>query len=240
MTRFFTLLLSLLTVSIICFAQSPSREDLQQQIEAKRYELKTLEQQFLEPSAEDKATYAAYLGHKDMGLFRLLPRKNWDENAMKAAELLSLRGGGSFYSFTKQSHDYNSLPDIALERGELLVGFAGANYGMMTNLGEVPLESISLEEPHATFLASYQVPSVEPKARTEARRFSAGSTEDGSLYKARMKAEVRSTYLLRSINFSGSDVLVALRIMRKDSDGSVIIVWKLLKNYPIPQLARNE
>ena len=35
------------------------------------------------------------------------------------------------------------------------------------------------------------------------------------------------------------DVLVAFRIIRKDDDDSVIILWKLLKKYPKPELARN-
>ena len=239
MTRFFTLLLSLLTVSIICAAHSPSREDLQRQIEIKRNELKVLEQQMLEPSAEDKATYAGYLGHKDMGLIRLLPRAGSGDDRAKSVELLSLRGGGSYYSFTRLTHEYGSGSDIALHPGELYVGFAGANYGIMTNLGDIPLESVSLEQPHAMYLASYTAPNAEPKARVEARKFVDGAVEDGVLYKNRMKAEVRSTYLLRSISYAGSDVLVALRVVRKDTDGSVVIVWKLLKNYPIPQLARN-
>jgi hypothetical protein len=48
-----------------------------------------------------------------------------------------------------------------------------------------------------------------------------------------------STYLLRAIYYSRSDVLVAFRVVRVDSDGSAIILWKLLKKYSIPQLERN-
>jgi len=54
-----------------------------------------------------------------------------------------------------------------------------------------------------------------------------------------LPVKVNTTYLLRSINYVASDVLVAFRVVRKDSDGSIIIIWKLLKNYPRPKLARS-
>jgi hypothetical protein len=50
---------------------------------------------------------------------------------------------------------------------------------------------------------------------------------------------VGATYILRSIDYSESDVLVAFRVVRRDTDGSVIIAWKLLRKYAVPQLARN-
>ena len=46
-------------------------------------------------------------------------------------------------------------------------------------------------------------------------------------------------YVLRSVNYHASDTLVAFRVVRLDSDRSVIILWKLLKQYPTPILARN-
>jgi hypothetical protein len=44
---------------------------------------------------------------------------------------------------------------------------------------------------------------------------------------------------LRSISYSTADALVAFRIVRKDTDGSVTIVWKVLKKYAVPELARH-
>lgn len=46
------------------------------------------------------------------------------------------------------------------------------------------------------------------------------------------------TYLLRSIGYEHSDVLVAFKVLRKDFDGSVVLQWKMLKQYPIPHLER--
>ena len=50
--------------------------------------------------------------------------------------------------------------------------------------------------------------------------------------------ELNATYLLRSISYSRADILVALQVVRKDSDGSMIIAWKLLKSFATPEVAR--
>ena len=57
-------------------------------------------------------------------------------------------------------------------------------------------------------------------------------------YKTHLPAIINNTYILRGIHYSDSDVLVAFRVVRKDADDSVIILWKLLKKYPKPELAR--
>ncbi len=44
---------------------------------------------------------------------------------------------------------------------------------------------------------------------------------NGALYQSRLPLELDTTYALRSINYSSADVLVAIRTVRKDTDGSV-------------------
>jgi hypothetical protein len=232
---------SLLISSTSVFAQSESRDQLLKSIEAKRAELEVLEQQILEPSEQDKIAYAEFLKQPHTGLIRLLPREKYDHQGYKdgTPPSVTIRGGGAFYSFTNLSHDYNAGAELSLEMGKLGVGFAGADYGMLTSLGDLPLEDVTIDQPNTRFILEYSVPSAEPVARSEARRFGVGSTIGGALYANRIPAKVDTTYLLRSISFVASDVLVALRITRQDTDGSVIIVWKLLKKYPTPRLARN-
>jgi hypothetical protein len=59
------------------------------------------------------------------------------------------------------------------------------------------------------------------------------------VYKSRETAEAGHTYALRSVNYETSDVLVAFRVVRKDEDGSMVLLWKLLKKYPKPTLERS-
>ena len=215
------------------FAQSESREELLKEIETKRTELSALEKQFLAPSDEDWLAYAEFLKQPNTGLIRLLPREVYDKDSR-----LTIRGGGAFYSFIRLTHAYGYGSDIMLEQGQLAVGFAGADFGMLANVGDVPIEGITADFP-PRFITAYAPPEREPDAREEARRFQNGLTIDNLRYERRLPARVRTTYLLRSIDYSTSDVLVAFRVIRKDTDGSIIIVWRLLKKYPKPELARN-
>lgn len=220
------LVVALSFCSIDVFAQAASREDLLKEAESRREELISLEKKLLAPSEEDRAAYATFLRQPDTGIIRLIPREN------------NLTIGGAYYSFSRFTHEYGYGSDIELQQDYLSVGFAGADFGMLTNLGDVPLEDIILEQPTVRFLAGYEPPRREPDARSEYRRVSEGFTSDGTSYRNRLPVEVKTTYLLRSINYDQADVFVAFRVVRKDIDRSVIIVWKLLKKYPKPELAR--
>jgi hypothetical protein len=229
----------MLSAISIC-AQTQSREDQIKEIGARRAELLKLETAFLSPSAEDRAGYADFLSLPDTGLIRLLPREKYDadvnnENKYK----LTIRGGGSFYSFVRLTHEYGYGSDIHLSDGWLSTGFAGANYGIMTTLGNTPLENISVETPAVQFLATHIPPAEEPKARIEQTKWGKGEMIDGTTYGERLRMGVNTTYLVRSVDYDTSDLLVAFRVVRVDTDGSAIILWKLLKTYSVPKLARN-
>lgn len=237
MKRIFVASLLIAVSSLIAFGQTQSRAEVLKDIETKRAELARLENQFLAPSAEDRATYAEFLAQPNTGLIRLLPREKYDPAANKKPAL-TVRGGGSFYSFSLQAHEGNAL-DLGFEQGQLMVGFAGADYGMLIKLEGARLEDVSTELPGVTFLAKYNAVTNEPDARVEQRRFGTGTVVDGATYKERVPAEMGATYVLRSINFSESDMLVAFRVVRQDTDGSLIIAWRILEKYPTPKLARN-
>lgn len=242
MTKIFVtvvFLMSLAIASMNVVAQSESRGDLLKEIETKRTELAALEKKFLAPSTEDRAACTELLRQPDTGLIRLLPRETYGDNSYKNKKSLTLQGGGAYYSFSRLTHEYGYGSDIELQQGYLSVGFAGANFGILTKLGDLQLEEITLEHQGARFMAAYLPPAELAKARVEQRRFGAGTTVDNEHYQARVPADINTAYLLRSINYDNSDVLVAFRVIRKDTDGSLIIAWKLLKNYERPVLARD-
>lgn len=149
------------------------------------------------------------------------------------------RDGGSMYSFTRLTHEYGYGSDLSLERGQFGVGFAGADYGFITNLGDVPLESITLDTPEAKRLGAYARARQESDARSEKRRFNAGAEIDGVKVKSRVPMQANSTYLLRAINYDQADVLVAFKVVEIDSEGTPLILWKRLKRYSTPPLSGN-
>jgi hypothetical protein len=242
MKRIFTGMLSLAILAILsvaAHAQSTSRDQVLKEIAAKRAELQQLEDQFLSPAAEDRAPCKELLSQPDTGLIRLLPREIYEsETYKKNQKTLTIRGAGAFYSFARLTHEYGYGSDLMLDSDYLSVGFAGACYGMMIDLGDVPLHEITAEYPGVGALSDYAAAKDEPQARVEQRQVQAGRILDGATYKARVPLKIGTTFLLRSINYDYTDVLVAFRVGRKDTDGSVIIAWKLLKRFPKPELVR--
>lgn len=172
-----------------------------------------------------------------------------------------INGGGSYFSFYYRTHEYGRGSDIELNRrllpdgnvygdhdelrkdlkpygdegppsvASFSVGFAGADFGMITALGEVPIESINLDDARLEFLLKYRPPRPEPEARCEYRRFGTGVVDHGHLYKNRLPIQTGGSYLLRSIIYDKYDVLVAFQVVRQEADGSVTIIWKLLKKF---------
>jgi len=239
MKRVFVLLLAsllALLTSSISLAQTKSRQEILSEIAAKRTELSTLEKQFLSPTEQDRSNFAELLAQPDTGLIRLLPREVFDNQSNKS---LTLSGGGSYYSFTRLTHEYGYGSDIQLEQGRLSVGFAGCDYGMLARLGGLSLNEVSLANPVVALIEKYKPPTIESEVRAEQRRFGTGTTVEGVVLKKYIAADTGMTYVLRSINYDQSDVLVALRVVRRDTDGSLIIAWKLLERLPAPQLIRN-
>lgn len=228
-----TLLLACLLISGgAAHAQTTDRARAAAEIESLRAQITAREAVLLAPSDEDRKAYAEFLARPDTGLVRLLPREQWDGK-------LSMRGGGSYYSFTLRSNEYGRSTDIGLEQGQFHVGFAGADFGFITELGDMPLEAVSTQAEAVRFMAGFEAPSAEAEARQAGRQFHSVRREGEWSYVRRLLAAPGRTYAVRSIVYGESDVLVAFRVVRKDDDGSVVLLWKLLQKYPTPSLQRS-
>ena len=231
----FSLTLVLACLSVV--AQTQSREDVIKQIEQKRAELAELEKKVLAVADSDRDEFASFLNQPETGIIRLLPRETYDGNAKRA---LAIRGGGAFYSFDLSTHEYGQGSDIMLEQEHLSGGFAGADYGMLLNLGDVPLDRVNPSHVAVGALLEYMPTSAEPDARKAQRALWEGMELSGVVFKKRLPAKVSNTYLLRSVQFGAGDIAVAFRVTRKDTDGSLILLFKVLKTFPKPDLERSQ
>ena len=208
---------------------SDYRSSLLNEINGLMHQLANKQDDFLAPAPGDLASFAGFLSQPQTGLIRLLPRETYDGQ-------LTIRGGGAYYSFAHLTHEYGYGSDIELYQGYLSVGFAGADFGFVTNLGNMPIDTVSLDTPAVQYLASFSAPTNEPDARVQQQRAGTGFSVGSYSYVDRVIAGQATTYALRSISFGTSDVPVAFQVVRFDTDGSAILVWKLLKSFPVPQL----
>lgn len=212
-------------------AQSVDRTALEDEIRALVGELKATEQQFLAPTTKDRKKNAEFLGQPDTGLIRLLPRGTFNSK-------LSIQGGGAYYSFARLTHEYGYGSDIELQQGQFTVGFAGADFGFLTMLGKTGIEDATLDHPAARFLGEFTAPTLLADAREQQNRTNVGFEANGFAYKRNVPMKAKNTYLLRSISYNVSDLLVAFRVVSQDTDGSVVILWKILKRFPVPAFVR--
>ena len=228
----------ILTLVLACLnvaAQAQSRDDIIKEIEAKRAELAALEKKVLAVADSDQEQFASFLSQPQTGIVRLLPRETYEGNAKRA---LAIRGGGAYYSFVRKTHEYGYGSDIQLSQEQLSVGFAGADYGLLLNLGDVSLDQVANDHVATRALLDYTPPVKEAEVRSEHRKLWKGIELSGFNFTSRVPAKVSNTYLLRSISIDASDTLAVFRIVRKDTDGSLILVYKVLKTFPKPAMER--
>jgi hypothetical protein len=213
-------------------AQTVDRAQAAAEIASLREQIKAREALLLSVPQEDQRRYAEFLAQPRTGLIRLLPREKW---MMK----LSTPGDGAFYSFAHLTHEYGQGSDVMLEQGQFSVGFAGADFGLIVKLGDVPLESATGETDGVKFLSEYNPPTAEKEARAAHMSTYAGLRSGEWVYRSRVAAVVGNTYALRSVSYDRSDVLVVFRVVREDEDDSVVLLWKMLKKFPTPPLERD-
>jgi hypothetical protein len=211
---------------------SPDRADLEREMESLREQLHEKEELFLATAPSDRAALAEWLREPDRGVARILPRERYDRR-------LIVNGGGAYYSFSRLSHDYQQCAELELQQGDFSTGFAGADYGFLAPVGDVALDLVTLDHPAVTSLAAHNPPSREPDARVQQRRSGEGWTAGDYKYRGRAPARVGTTYVLREISYEHGDTLVAFRVLREDTDGSLILQWKILKRFPVPHLVRD-
>jgi hypothetical protein len=202
------------------------RQRLQADVEALHAQLQEKAALLLAPSPEDAASWSEFLQQPDTGLVRLMPRERYEG-------ILGMRGSGAYYSFAHLTHEYGRGSDIGLEQGQLQSGFAGLDLGILVRLDGLPLDKATLDHAAIRFLAAFKALPQEPAMRTLQRQAATGFNHAGLTFRSRVKAEPDTTYALRSISPGRSDVLVVFRIVRRDPDDSVVLVWQKLKEFPV-------
>ncbi len=217
-----------LTLSTINFAQDISREQKFRQIKEFNAQINKLAEELLLPDADDFKNAEA----QGLKAFRLMPREVFSRPITVPQE------GGACYSFTTGSHDYQKIAQIMLEQNYLSTGFAGANYGLMVDLGNISLADIGPGIPEVDFLLKYKAPTNILDARTEQRKRGDYKVGDFTL-RSHLPSVVSHSYLLRAIDFGNADIFVALKVIRKDTDGSLIIYWKQIADFGKPSLDPN-
>jgi hypothetical protein len=205
------------------------------------------EKRLLAVAPEDLQQNARFLSQPGTGAFRLLPFYPPAGRVISAnRQDIDWRPGfsafASSYSFTKKKHGHGvngkgdasfGWSDLRLKDGVFTAGIMAESVGLMVQLGDVPLEELTMQTAGVVELITL----VQPRDNREAFALFAKHLSryhrDGFIYSSKMSAVLNRTYVLRSMLNHRSDQLIAFRVVRLDGEG-LTIVWKKLQEYTKP------
>ena len=213
----------------------------------------------LSPDERDMKKYAGFLKQRNTGIFRLVP----DIGCSESTKVLDVSpdcsqhkipGAGSSYSFRVRNYRISRLGDMTYIRNSLVSkgSLVGA---IFVGLGDVPLEKVSLKSPGLLLITRFTPSNNSSEAFKTAHIFAQDVKQNGFIYGRVVYAAENMTFVLRSTAYRGKqlkalagvtyneldfdkrrDIIVAFRIVRKDKNESITILWKELRNKKSPKL----
>ena len=219
-------------------------------------ELKTVE-----PSRELFVKYAEFLRRPNTGLTKLIDDRGCAENTkvvVASDECLkyTMPGAGSSFSFRTENYRIPRLADITYTAK----GFQATGvllHGIFANIGDVPLEEVTLQTKGLKYLIDFQPITDYEKGKIIDAELTQGVRRDGFLYRRALFMVENTTFALRSIAYDGKyframqnvtynefdfdkrrDIIVVFRVVEKDDAGNVTILWKILQKKDSPEIKR--
>ena len=217
------------------------------------------ELQAIEPRRELFEKYAGFLRQPKTGLTKLIDNKECAENTkivVATANCLqyTMPGAGGSFSFRTENYRIPRLSDLTFT-DKSFQALGVFLHGILANIGDLPLEEITLRTKGLKYLADFQPEPDYEKSKEIDSQLVKGVKSDGFLYRRGLFAVENTTFTLRSIAYGGKymravktltynefdfdkrkDVIVVFRIVEKDEAGNVTILWKELQEKNSPEV----
>lgn len=217
------------------------------------------ELEILAPDADVVSKYKEFLGKKNKGIFKLVADAGCSGNSkvvVATEECLkyTMPGSGNSYSFRIGNYRIRHLSDLMLANGHFQIPGI-LMHGMMTKLGNFPIESVSLQTNGLEFLKEFKPSDDFESAMAIEKIAMMGLERDGFTYSRSLLVEENATYAIRVVAYDGTvmravpgasynemdfdrrrDITVVFRVVKKDPDGSATVVWTELSDVDAPKL----
>jgi hypothetical protein len=207
--------------------------------------------------------YSSFLKQDNTGLIKLLNNSNCSQNSkivVATNDCLGYKmpGAGASFSFRTNNYRITHMADLNFT-GNYFVSSGVWAHGILVNIGNFPLETFSIQNKELDYIESInpglKYENVKDFYSTLAKGISSGKF----MYRNSAPVQENSTYLLRSIAYRGTinksvegfvyneldydkrkDIVVVFRIVRKQSDGSITILWKKLSSKESPKIMNKD
>lgn len=203
--------------------------------------------------------YAAFLRGRNTGIVKLNGESSCvtDADVIVASEKcvdFKMPGSGTAFSFRTATYRLPRLADIIVVDGNFMTGGVFQQV-IMTELGDVDLDNITLASPAAKHLVEMKAVSDSDEFMRFNEALIKGYDANGFRYAKGWPVKKDAVYLLRSVAYRGQflrtiegvqydelefdkrrDTIVTFRVVDIDDKGHVTIVWKRLKDAEAPKL----
>lgn len=190
------------------------------------------------------AKHESFLKTPQTGIFNLLPAvPDCPETAAKSERKLceeekrSVEYFANSYSFREKKNSPLLRADLSLA-GSLFETGKSSVQSIIVQLGDVPLESLTLESEGVSYLAQYKPEQEIAKVNAQFEQMKNGVKVDGKYtYSKSSPVKENTTYALRSIAYYGdgiaqtgknADVTIVFRVVKRNDDGTLTVLWKEL------------
>ncbi|HKP69321.1 MAG TPA: hypothetical protein VJV05_08555 [Pyrinomonadaceae bacterium] len=227
--------------------------------EDERNRIRTL----ITPNVSDVIENQDVLSQPGTGIFRLFPNSNCESRMEVRVDGPCARHvpGASSYSFRSGA----ITPDLHFNDG-WLIGDSFFSQIVIARIGNLPLVNLASSANELSFLNTFEPAPDIPSARLQYASILKGIESDGVKYSKGVLPQMGMTYAMRIVAYRNgnnlerrmakegvgpdhpvmmfkkleednrADLLVAFRIVRKEEDGNITIVWKELSRRKAPTL----
>lgn len=228
-------------------------------------EEKKRREKILAPRAEDLLKYKNFLQQPKTGIFRLLPDFDCETKYLVRTDgqCANFVIFGSAYSFRDKGYSDADFHDISFKR-EFLVSDSLMTQGIFVSLGDASLDNLSLTSNGLKYLTEFKPETDRQLVEKQFTTIRNGMQNNGYSYSDKIKPEENVTYALRVVAYKykdkdgfrfrketmsaeevkflslkydeRKDVLLVFRIIEKNSDGGLTIIWKELQREDSPTI----
>jgi hypothetical protein len=207
--------------------------------------------------------YSSFLKQDNTGLIKLINNSKCSQNSkivVATNDCLNFKmpGAGAAFSFRTNNYRITHLADLNFT-GNSFVSSGIWAHGILVNIGDFPLETFSLQNKELDYIESINPVVNYENAKDFYSTLVKGISNGKFIYRNSAPVRENSTYLLRSISFRGrinksvegfvyneldydkrKDIVVIFRVVRKQSDGSITILWKKLSSKESPKIMNKD
>jgi hypothetical protein len=170
-----------------------------------------------------------------------------------------IRGNGKYFSFRQKEYVDEDLADIGFMNNRFF-SLGWMNQGILVVLGDADIQDLSLTSKGIDYLTGFAPSFNLDGASKEFGQFEEGLKVNDLSYRKIVDIEKDKTYALRVIAYNSyfliekngnepkptiffplkedkrEDVIVVFRVVEKNEDGSIILLWRELQRKPSPEI----